>query len=103
MRAVDFLSLGVTSPCRGTCSGCAECQAPTSTQALNSIFERLRSILHEGTIDKRVQYMIEGLYSKRKDNFAAHPAIQPQLDLVESDDQVPTARSSFLPIAARPL
>eukprot|EP00962_Isochrysis_galbana_P027226 scaffold8531_cov130-Isochrysis_galbana.AAC.19 len=63
--------------------------APTRhPQALNSIFERLRSILHEGAIDKRVQYMIEGLYAKRKDSFVTHPGVIPQLDLVEADDQV---------------
>ena len=34
-----------------------------------AMFERFRSILHEGTIDKRVQYMIEGLFAVRKANF----------------------------------
>jgi len=31
-----------------------------------SVFERLRAILHEGAIDKRCQYMIEGLFAVRK-------------------------------------
>eukprot|EP00775_Hariotina_reticulata_P008000 gene8000-8198_t len=43
---------------------------------LHSVFERLRAILHEGAIDKRCQYMIEGLFAVRK------------LDLVEDEDQI---------------
>ena len=31
-----------------------------SPQGLHAIFERFRGILHEGDIDKRVQYTIEG-------------------------------------------
>lgn len=33
------------------------------------IFERFRGILHEGEIDKRVQFMIEGLFAIRKTRF----------------------------------
>lgn len=55
-----------------------------------SVFERLRAILHEGEIDKRVQFMIEGLFAIRKAGFAksGFPAIQAELDLVEEDDQI---------------
>lgn len=34
-----------------------------------AIFERLRTILHEGEIDKRVQYMVEVMFAVRKDGF----------------------------------
>jgi pre-mRNA-splicing factor CWC22 len=37
---------------------------------LHSVFERLRAILHEGVIDKRCQYMIEGLFAVRKVRWA---------------------------------
>lgn len=33
------------------------------------MFERLRTILHEALIDKRVQYMIEVMFAVRKDGF----------------------------------
>ena len=33
------------------------------------IFERFRGILHEGEIDKRVQFLIEGLFAVRKAKF----------------------------------
>ncbi len=40
-------------------------------------------ILHEGAIDKRVQYTIEGLFAVRKSAFADFPAVPEALDLVE--------------------
>lgn len=57
---------------------------------LHSVFERFRAILHEGAIDKRCQYMIEGLFAVRKAGFEAsgHPAVAPALDLVEDEDQI---------------
>lgn len=57
---------------------------------LFSVFERLRAILHEGEIDKRVQFMIEGLFAIRKAGFAksGYPAILPELDLVQEEDQI---------------
>ena len=33
------------------------------------MFERLRNILHNAEIDKRVQYMIEVMFAVRKDGF----------------------------------
>ena len=52
-----------------------------------AIFERLRTILHEGQLDKRVQYMVEVMFAVRKDGFKDHPAVITDLDLVEEDDQ----------------
>eukprot|EP00803_Ostreobium_quekettii_P000150 evm.model.scf_11.29 EVM.evm.TU.scf_11.29 scf_11:256419-264268(+) len=61
-----------------------------SPQGLHSVFERLRAILHEGEIDKRVQFMIEGLFAVRKAGFATSgfPAVQSELDLIEEEDQI---------------
>ncbi|KAK9162042.1 hypothetical protein Syun_002944 [Stephania yunnanensis] len=56
-----------------------------SPQGLHGIFERFRGILHEGEIDKRVQFLIEGLFAIRKAKFQGHPAIRPELDLVKGD------------------
>ncbi|XP_029418410.1 pre-mRNA-splicing factor CWC22 homolog [Nannospalax galili] len=58
-----------------------------SPRGVNAIFERLRNILHESEIDKRVQYMIEVMFAVRKDGFKDHPVILEGLDLVEEDDQ----------------
>lgn len=53
----------------------------------SAIFERLRNVLHESAIDKRVQYMIEVMFAIRKDGFKDHPVIQDGLDLVDEEDQ----------------
>ncbi|XP_078084633.1 pre-mRNA-splicing factor CWC22 homolog isoform X2 [Mustelus asterias] len=58
-----------------------------SPRGINAIFERLRNILHESQIDKRVQYMIEVMFAIRKDGFKDHPIIPEGLDLVEEEDQ----------------
>lgn len=57
-------------------------------KGLHGIFERFRGILHEGEIDKRVQFLIEGLFAIRKAKFQGHPAVRPELDLVEQEDQL---------------
>lgn len=59
-----------------------------SPKPTNAVFERFRAVLYEGEIDKRVQYMIEVLFQVRKEKFKDNPAIPPELDLVEEDDQV---------------
>lgn len=59
-----------------------------SPQGLHAIFERFRGILHEGDIDKRVQYTIEGLFAIWKSDFKDFPAIPKELDLVEREDQI---------------
>ncbi|MBW0534460.1 hypothetical protein O181_074175 [Austropuccinia psidii MF-1] len=55
-------------------------------KANNTVYERFRSILHEATISKRVQYMIEVLFQVRKDRFKDNPVLPEGLDLVEEDD-----------------
>ncbi|KAL3519227.1 hypothetical protein ACH5RR_021816 [Cinchona calisaya] len=57
-------------------------------RGLHGIFERFRGILHEGEIDKRVQFLIEGLFALRKAKFQGYPAVRPELDLVEQEDQL---------------
>ena len=59
-----------------------------SPQGLHAIFERFRGILHEGEIDKRVQFTIEGLFAIRKSKFQDYPAVPPELDLVEREDLI---------------
>ncbi|RMX34744.1 hypothetical protein pdam_00010205 [Pocillopora damicornis] len=53
-----------------------------------AVFERLRNILHNAEIDKRVQYMIEVMFAVRKDGFKDHVAVPDELDLVEEEDQI---------------
>ncbi len=64
------------------------CLLSVSPKGLHSVFERFRSILHEGEISKRVQFMIEGLFAVRKAGFEGYPVVTPELDLVEEEDQI---------------
>ncbi|KOS12530.1 mif4g-domain-containing protein [Malassezia pachydermatis] len=57
-------------------------------KACHSVFDRFRSVLYEGNISVRVQYMIEVLAQTRKDKFQDNPRIPEQLDLVEEEDQI---------------
>lgn len=59
-----------------------------SPRANNAVFEQFRTILHEGNIDKRVQYMIEVLFQVRKDKYKDNPTVREELDLVEEEDQI---------------
>lgn len=62
--------------------------ANVSPKPNNAIFESFRTILHEGKIDKRTQYMIEVLFQVRKDKFKDNQPVVQELDLVEEDDQI---------------
>ena len=62
-----------------------------SSNGLNFVFDRLRGILHEGeSMQKRTQYIIEGLFAVRKAGFeeSGYPKIPAELDLVEEADQI---------------
>ncbi|PKS06845.1 hypothetical protein jhhlp_006921 [Lomentospora prolificans] len=56
--------------------------------AARVVFDKFRDVLHEGDIDKRVQYAVEVLFQIRKDNFKDNPAIREELDLLEEDDMI---------------
>ncbi|KAG9456510.1 hypothetical protein H6P81_001018 [Aristolochia fimbriata] len=67
---------------------CGQLLMELSPRALHGVFERFRGILHEGDqIDKRVQFLIEGLFAIRKAKFEGYPAVRPEMDLAEQEDQ----------------
>jgi pre-mRNA-splicing factor CWC22 len=72
----------------GFVTECGSILQDQTPKALHGIFERFRGILHEGEIDKRVQFMIEGLFAIRKAKFQGYQAVKPELDLVEQEDQL---------------
>lgn len=67
---------------------CGQVLTDITPAGVNAIFERFRSILHEGEIDRKVQYTIESLFAIRKTRFADHPGVIPELDLVEEQDKI---------------
>ncbi|KAK1558388.1 hypothetical protein Q3G72_001834 [Acer saccharum] len=72
----------------GFVTECGSILQDLSPKGLHGIFERFRGILHEGEIDKRVQFLIEGLFAVRKAKFQGYPAVRPELDLVDLEDQL---------------
>ena len=93
--ALQFLALLLENPTDdsvevavGFIKECGQELGELSADAFNNVFERFRGILHEGEIDKRVQYMIENLFAIRKRGFEEFPAKVPELDLVEEKDQI---------------
>ncbi|XP_044508980.1 pre-mRNA-splicing factor CWC22 homolog [Mangifera indica] len=92
--ALELLMLLLTKPTDdsvevavGFVTECGSILQDLSPRGLHGIFERFRGILHEGEIDKRVQFLIEGLFAIRKAKFQGYPAVRPELDLVEQEDQ----------------
>lgn len=59
-----------------------------SPEGSNAVFNRFKEILHEGEIDKKVQYAIEHLFAVRKSGFKEYPGVHPELDLVEEENQI---------------
>jgi pre-mRNA-splicing factor CWC22 len=66
---------------------CGQILSEKNPPLTHSIFERFRGILHEGEIDKRIQYTIENLFAVRKTNFKDHSAVTHELDLVNDEDK----------------
>ncbi|CAF0829504.1 unnamed protein product [Rotaria sp. Silwood1] len=66
---------------------CGQKLSQVSPRGLDSVFSTLRNLLHESSLDKRTQYMIEVLFAVRKDQFKANPATPSGLDLVDENDQ----------------
>lgn len=62
--------------------------AEESPKANNSIYDRFRAVLYDGSISKRVQYMIEVLSQVRREKYKDNPIIPEALDLVEEEDQI---------------
>lgn len=66
---------------------CGQKLTEVSSKGINAIFEMLRNILHEGQLERRIQYMIEVMFQIRKDGFKDHAAVIEELDLVDEEDQ----------------
>ena len=54
---------------------CGQKLTEVSPRGIHAIFDRLRNVLHESSLDKRTQYMIEVMFQVRKDGFKDNPAV----------------------------
>jgi len=74
--------------CVNLMKDCGKVMSDLAPKIAYAVFETFRSILVEGNIDKRVQYMIESLFAVRQSGFKDYPGISSEVDLVESRDQI---------------
>jgi pre-mRNA-splicing factor CWC22 len=95
LLALEILTLFLTNPTEDSVEiaadfmiECGQVLSDITPAGVNAIMESFRTILHEGHIDKKVQYTIENLFAVRKTKFAAHPGVIPELDLVEESDKI---------------
>ena len=92
---LQILSLFLTKPTEDSIElasefmqACGQVLQEVNPAGTNAIFERFRTILHEGKISKRVQYVIEKLFQVRKDKFNGFVGVITELDLVEENDKI---------------
>lgn len=92
--ALEILTLLVESPTDDSVEvaiaflkECGQKLTEVTGKGVTAIFEMLKNILHEGKLEKRVQYMIEVVFQVRKDGFKDHVPVLEQLNLIEEDDQ----------------
>ncbi|XP_047065214.1 pre-mRNA-splicing factor CWC22-like [Lolium rigidum] len=71
----------------GFVTECGAALSEACPRAVDAVFDRLRSILVDGGVDKRVGFLIEGVFAVRRARFRGHPPVRPELDLVEQEDQ----------------
>ncbi|RCV32782.1 hypothetical protein SETIT_7G030500v2 [Setaria italica] len=95
LLALELLALLLNRPTDGAVevavgfvTECGAALHESCPRGLDAVFGSLRSILHDGDIEKRTQFMIEDLFAVRKSQFRGHPPVRPELDLVEHHDQV---------------
>ena len=95
LLALEMLTLFLSSPTEDSVEiaadfmkECGQMLSDITPVGVNAIFESFRTILHEGEIDRKVQYTIENLFAVRKTKFAEHPGVIAELDLVEEGDKI---------------
>ena len=67
---------------------CGAALSEATSKGVYFIFERLRQVLQEGLVEKRVQYIIESLFEARRNKFVSYPPVLPELKLVDLDEQI---------------
>ena len=95
LLALELLTLFLTNPTEDSVEiaadfmiECGQVLSEATPAGVNAIFESFRTILHDGQIDKKVQYTLENLFAVRKTRFSAHPGVIQELDLVEEGDKI---------------
>lgn len=56
--------------------------------AATLVFERFKTLNHEGEVERKIQFKIEGLFAIRKNGFKEHKGVPKEFDLIEEKDQI---------------
>lgn len=90
---LEFLLTCTSSPSDGsvelavvTLKECTVLLSEKSPRALEFIFQRLRQVLHDGDLSKRVQVMVERLIAMRRKAITNDMVLDPRLDLLNEED-----------------
>lgn len=93
LLVLEFLMICLVDPSDGsvelaveTLRECAGALSERAPKACESIFQKLRGLLHEGSVGQRAQAMIEGVMSIRKKRLDGADILDPRLDLLHDDD-----------------
>ncbi|XP_044318244.1 pre-mRNA-splicing factor cwc22 [Triticum aestivum] len=71
----------------GVVTECGAALGEACPREVDAVFDALRSILVDADVDRRIGFLIEGLFAVRRTQFRGHPPVRPELDLVEQEDQ----------------
>ncbi|XP_012857748.1 PREDICTED: pre-mRNA-splicing factor cwc22-like [Erythranthe guttata] len=73
---------------------CGSFLLEASPTELDRVFARLRTVLAKDEMDNRVRFMIEELFALRMKSFEGQPAVVPELNVVDNEEQWITHRVS---------
>ncbi|RKP01656.1 hypothetical protein CXG81DRAFT_11698, partial [Caulochytrium protostelioides] len=79
---------------------CGATLQESNPRLVQSLFDTFRSVLAESALDTRTAYLVESLFSERRDGFP--PGIPDKLDLVREEDQLEHQIALMDEIATRP-
>lgn len=90
---LEFLSTCTLDPSDGsvelavvTLQECTMFLSEKCPRLLEAIYQRLRQVLHDGELSRRVQVMIEDLIAMRRKSLTNDSVLDPRLDLLDEED-----------------
>jgi pre-mRNA-splicing factor CWC22 len=67
---------------------CGALLAETEPRMLDDLFQALRTIVQEGEVHVRLQYLVDGLMSLRRSSFKGFQTMTPALELIPDEDRI---------------
>jgi pre-mRNA-splicing factor CWC22 len=67
---------------------CGALLADSEPRMLDELFQVLRTVVQEGEVDTRIQYLVEGLMTLRRSSFKGYESLPNELDLIPDEDRI---------------